>query len=134
MFYLTVPSTRSVPTPSVEQSRKKQMLYSKDCHVPARWGLQQTTLAPGNDETRANTYTKYLDKVNLMINYQKLTNTDRLLVTVVYTSCTLATSVYDSVPPVYVQYILGAQCTVLVYAQCAISVPSVHCQCTSSIH
>ncbi len=26
------------------------------------------------------------------------------------------------------------QCTVLVHAQCAISVPSVHCQCTSSIH
>ncbi len=26
-----------------------------------------------------NTYTKYLDKVNLLINYQKLKNTDRLL-------------------------------------------------------
>ncbi len=23
------------------------------CHVPARWGLQQTTLAPGSNETRA---------------------------------------------------------------------------------
>ena len=23
------------------------------CRVPARWGLQQTTLAPGSDETQA---------------------------------------------------------------------------------
>ena len=28
-------------------------LYLLYCRVPARWGLQQTTLAPGSDETRA---------------------------------------------------------------------------------
>ena len=28
-------------------------LIKEYCHVPARWGLQQTTLAPGSDETRA---------------------------------------------------------------------------------
>ncbi len=45
--------------------------------------------------------------------------------------------VYPDQIPVYLVYTvctLGAQCTVLVYAQCAISVPSVHCQCTSSVH
>ena len=36
------------------------------CRVPARWGLQQTTLAPGSDETRAR-------------DPLKLKNTDRPL-------------------------------------------------------
>ncbi len=40
---------------------------------------------------------------------------------------------YTVVDPVMFKS-LGAQCTVLVYAQCAISVPSVHYQCTSSVH
>ncbi len=26
--------------------------YARYCHVPAGWGLQQTTLAPGSDKTR----------------------------------------------------------------------------------
>ena len=51
------------------------------CRVPARWGLQRTTLAPGSDETGArwtwsDTYGKCLD--NLMTDYLKLKNTDRL--------------------------------------------------------
>ncbi len=28
------------------------MLVSRYCHVPAGWGLQQTTRAPGSDKTR----------------------------------------------------------------------------------
>ena len=49
------------------------------CRVPARWGPQQTTLAPGSNETRARDPLVRLDKVNQVINYQKMKNTDRLL-------------------------------------------------------
>ena len=41
-YYLTANSIKSCIT-KVERY----------CHVPARLGLQQTTLAPGSDETRA---------------------------------------------------------------------------------
>ncbi len=56
-------------------------VWVKYCRIPARWGLQQTTLAPGSDETRARDplVSQYLDKVNLVINYQTLKNMDRLL-------------------------------------------------------
>ncbi len=49
-----------------------------------------------------------------------------------FVRCLLSEIVHQSLS--HSKNTLGAQCTVLVYAQCAISVPSVHCQCTSSIH
>ena len=68
-----------------DQQKKGNLLPGTYCHVPARWGLQQTTLAPDSDKTRAqgsfgrNTDAKYLDRANLVTNYQKLKKTDRTL-------------------------------------------------------
>ena len=50
------------------------------CCMPVRWGLRRTTLALGSDKTQVkgsfgtehNTYVEYLDRANLVINYQKL--------------------------------------------------------------
>ncbi len=75
------------------------------CLVPARWGLQQTTLAPDSDKTQAQgsfgpltggrnltptgepptcgvtqrMYAKYLDRANLVTNYQNLNKASRSL-------------------------------------------------------
>ena len=57
-------ATKSVPifshthTKRINLSRG-QPLY---CSVPARWGLQKTTLAPGSDETRARDPQRKIEK------------------------------------------------------------------------
>ncbi len=42
-----------LPLPAEDHQLKNDPRSLKYFHMPARWGLQQTTLAPGSDKTRA---------------------------------------------------------------------------------